>query len=259
MSPRATFKARLKARDPMYGCFVSLACPDLVEMVGYAGFDFVLIDAEHGTFSPESLVNMVRAAEIANLPAVVRLPSGANHHILGVLEMGAAGFMVPHVGSVEQTREIVNSAYYPPLGHRGISSRTRSAQHGMVRPANYLPSQADQTSVIVMIEDKATIPHVPAIAAVPGVDAVFVGPSDLSASLGCMANPKHPDVVAALANIHKSVIDAKGPALATTIQTPADVAALAKSGVSMFCMNAIYIFATRLQEVVAELRPEAKK
>lgn len=255
MTPRASFKARLRARDPMYGCFVGLPSPAMVEMVGYAGFDFVIIDVEHGTFSPESIEHMVRAADIANIPALVRLPSGSNYHILGALEMGAAGFMVPHVGSVAQTREIVASAYYPPLGHRGISSRTRAAQHGMVRPANYLPSQAEQTSVILMIEDKDTIPEVGAMAKVEGVDAMFVGPSDLSASLGRMANPKHPDVVGALDRIFKDVIAAKGPALATTIQTPADVADLAKAGVTMMCMNATYIFATRLQEVVGELRP----
>ena len=258
MSPRARLKAKFRAREHMFACFVSLPSPDMVEMVGYAGFDYVIIDAEHGTISPETMLHMIRAADVAGIPALVRLPSGAEFHVLGALEMGAAGVQVPHVRNAEQAREIVKYALYSPLGERGISSRTRAAMHGMVRPAEYLPSQAEQTSVVLMIEDAASIPEVDAIASVPGVDAIFVGPSDLSASLGCIGNPKHPDVVSALDTIHRKVLAANGPALVTTIQTAADIPGIRAAGATALCLNAVYILATRLQAVMQELRATAK-
>ncbi|GGJ05544.1 HpcH/HpaI aldolase family protein [Neoroseomonas lacus] len=258
MSQRATLKAKLRAREPMFACFCSMPSPDMVEMIGYAGFDYVIIDAEHGTISPETMVHMIRAADVAGIPALVRVPSASEFHILGVLEMGAAGVQVPHVRNADQAREIVKHALYSPLGERGISSRTRAAMHGMVRPADYLSSQAQQTSIVLMIEDAATIPEVDAIARVPGVDAIFVGPSDLSASLGRIGNPKHPDVVAALDTIHRKVLAAEGPALATTIQTAADIPAIRAAGATALCLNAVYILATRLQAVVKELHPEVR-
>jgi len=257
LAPRARLKAKLRARDPMFACFCSMPSPDMVEMIGYAGFDYVIIDAEHGTISPDQMVHMIRAADAANIPALVRVPSGSEYHILSVLEMGAAGVQVPHIRNAEEARAVVRYALYAPHGARGISSRTRAAMHGMVRPAEYLPSQAEQTSVLLMIEDAEAIPHVEAIAAVPGVDAIFVGPSDLSASLGHIGNPKHPEVVAALETIHGKLRAADGPALVTTIQTAADVPAIRAAGATALCLNSVYILATRLQAVMQELRPGA--
>ena len=138
MSERDPFKLRLRRRDVMFGCFVGQPSPAIAEMVGYAGFDYVIVDLEHGPTGLETLENMLRAAQAAGAASLVRLPSPAQADILRVLDAGADGILVPHVESAADARAVVAHAYYPPAGQRGISTVSRAARHAIVSPQQHL-------------------------------------------------------------------------------------------------------------------------
>src|SRR5262249_44263908 len=131
--------------------------PAVVEMVGYAGFDYVIIDLEHSAIGLETLENMLRAAQAVDVAALVRLPGPAQNDILRVLGVGAEGILVPHVESAEQARKVVDTAYYPPLGQRGISTVSRAAHHALANPQAYLASANARTTVMLMIESPGAI------------------------------------------------------------------------------------------------------
>src|SRR6188508_1524597 len=152
MSERDPFKLRLRRRDVMFGCFVGQPSPALAEMVGYAGFDYVILDLEHGPTGLETLENMLRAAQAAGAASLVRLPSPAQADILRVLDAGADGILVPHVESVADAQAVVAHAYYPPAGQRGISTVSRAARHAIVSPQQHLAGANQRTAVMLMVE-----------------------------------------------------------------------------------------------------------
>jgi 4-hydroxy-2-oxoheptanedioate aldolase len=255
-SPSARFKDRLHRRDMQFGFFIGLPSPALVEMIGWAGFDFVIIDTEHGPMSLETVEHMLRAAEGAGMAALVRVPGAGAAHILPVLDIGASGILVPHVSSVEVARDVVAEAYYPPLGRRGISTVSRGARYGLGDGAAYLAKRAQETSVVLMIEDAATLPLVGEIAALPGVDAIFIGPNDLAASLGHAGQPNHPDVQAAIAGIRAAVLPRDGVALASIGgRAPGDAEKQRQAGISMVCFSTPLLIANALKDLMKQVRP----
>ena len=241
----STFKQRLRGSVPLHGFFMGQPNPAVVEMIGWAGFDFVIVDMEHGPAGLETLEHLLRAADGAGVAGLVRVAGSDAASMLHALDCGAAGILVPHVTDADVARRVVQHAYYPPLGTRGINSITRAGRHGMAGP-NFLRDQAERTAVLAMIEDLAALEHVDAIARVPGIDAVFVGPADLAASMGHPGNPRHPDVLAAVDAIWPAVLAAKGPALATTARSPQDAGDLARIGIRMLCFNTTTLLATAL-------------
>jgi 4-hydroxy-2-oxoheptanedioate aldolase len=249
----ASFKAAMKSRKPVYGLFVGQAAPSVVEIIGYAGFDFCIVDMEHGPAGFETLENMIRAAEVSGIACMARVPNGTADEILRTLDAGAAGILVPHVKSAEIAQDIVSSAYYPPFGKRGISGVARGARYSFGGGVKYFETQGARTTVWVMIEDKEAIPHAGAISNMPGVDAVFVGPSDLSASLGHPGNTGHPEARAALDGLWKVL--SKGQAgVATAVPTAEEAKRLAGEGVSAFCFNAVQVLAGGLKSLAAAVK-----
>ena len=144
--------------------------------------DFVVIDTEHGPGDQIPLSQHLTAAAAAGIPALVRV--GNVSEILRVLDLGAAGIIAPHISSVEQAEAVVRAASYPPRGDRGFATYTRSGRHGLIGTAEHLHNAATRTVVILMIEDGAGVAAAEQIAAVDGVDGLFVGPADLSVALG---------------------------------------------------------------------------
>jgi 2-keto-3-deoxy-L-rhamnonate aldolase RhmA len=187
--------ALLRGTRPLLGMFIGLPAPALVEMCGHAGFDFVIIDNEHGPASIETTEHMLRAAKSAGVIPVVRTVEA---DILRVLDIGASGIQVPQVDSAEQTRRIVAAAKYPPAGTRGAAFSTRAAGYGFFGGAAHAETSNTGIAVVVMAETREAIENIDAIVAVPGVDAVFFGPNDLSFSMGHPAQMKHPEVVEAI-------------------------------------------------------------
>jgi 4-hydroxy-2-oxoheptanedioate aldolase len=188
------FKAALKSGErPQIGLWLGLADPICAEICAGAGFDWLLIDGEHAPNDIRSILAQLQA--VAPYPAhpIVRPVSGDVQIIKQLLDIGAQTLLVPMVETVEQARHLVAATRYPPRGIRGVGAAlARASQWNRV--TSYLQKADDQICLLVQVETRLGLKNLDAIAAVEGVDGVFIGPSDLSAALGYLGNPGHPDV-----------------------------------------------------------------
>lgn len=191
-----SFRDRL-AR-PLLGTFVKSASHQVLEILALGGLDCVVIDAEHAPFSPGDLDRMILAGRAGGLPVLVRVAGLEPAPIAACLDMGAAGIVVPHVRSAEEARMAVAAAKY--AGRRGFSPSPRAGGYGTRGADAYLAAADDETSVWCQIEDAEALDRLDEIAAVPGVDCLFVGRADLSLSLGATgtADPRVGDAVKAV-------------------------------------------------------------
>lgn len=171
------------ARENCAGLFVMLTDPALVEIAGLAGFDFVVVDTEHGPASAESVEHLVRAADAVGVSCLVRVPARGFAQVQRALDAGAAGIVAPHVVSRVDAEALVAAVRYPPAGRRGFAGTARSGRYGMV-PRDAALAGGDDLLAVAQIEDAAALDRLDEIACTPGLDAVLVGPSDLSVSLG---------------------------------------------------------------------------
>lgn len=188
-------KARLRRGEPAIGVSIMIPSPQIVEMVGRIGFDWVLLDCEHGTISIESLETMTMAAEASGITAVARPGSIDPGDLLEVLERGVAGVQVPHVGSAAQARQVVEAVKYHPQGKRGLAARTRPAAYGLgVSLDEYTRAANDETLVCIQLESASALREIDEMLDVDGVDVFFLGPSDLSQSLGHPGSTDHAEV-----------------------------------------------------------------
>ncbi|MDB5568889.1 MAG: 2,4-dihydroxyhept-2-enedioate aldolase [Hyphomicrobiales bacterium] len=190
------FKAALRAGKPQIGLWVALANPLSAELVAGTGFDFLVIDGEHAPNDIPLIMAQLQAVAASTAHPVVRPPIGETHLIKQVLDIGAQTVLVPIVETVEQTRQLVQAMRYPPEGVRGVATLTRAAQFG--RATDYLKTANEEVCLLVQVETRRGLENLDAIAAVEGVDGVFIGPSDLAAALGHLGDPMHPEVVAAI-------------------------------------------------------------
>jgi 2-dehydro-3-deoxyglucarate aldolase/4-hydroxy-2-oxoheptanedioate aldolase len=161
------------------GTFLSIGSPAVTELAAECGFDWVLIDLEHGCESESALPNQLRALRGSNTLAIVRVSAPHADLISRVLDWGAHGIMVPHVNTVEEARHCVDAAYYPPRGHRGVSRTVRTYGSGMRLPEGEMPKPI----ILAQIETASAVDQACEIAAVDGIDALFIGPADLSFDL----------------------------------------------------------------------------
>jgi 2-dehydro-3-deoxyglucarate aldolase len=193
------FRRALLAREQLIGCWASLASPISTEVLGYSGFDWLLIDGEHAPNDLQSIMLQLMALKDSPSAAVVR-PQWAEPILLKrLLDLGVYNFLMPFIESAEQAAQAVAATRYPPRGIRGIAIAHRSNRYGHV--PDYFEQIDDNISVLIQIESRAGVDAVEEIAKVDGVDALFIGPSDLSASLGHFGKPNHPEVQAAMAHV----------------------------------------------------------
>lgn len=192
-----TFKARLKAGEPQIGLWLGLADAYCAELAANAGFDWLLIDGEHAPNDLRSLLGQLQA--VAPYPAqpVIRPVLGDTALIKQVLDIGAQTLLVPMVETAEQAQDLVRAVTYPPHGVRGVGSALARASRWNTVPG-YLDKADEEMCLLVQIENQQGLANLDAIAAVDGVDGVFIGPADLSASMGHRGNPGHPEVQAAI-------------------------------------------------------------
>jgi 4-hydroxy-2-oxoheptanedioate aldolase len=187
-------KAKLARGELVVGSFVFVPSAALTEIIGLIGFDFVVVDMEHGPVSYEAAEAMVRAAELSGSTPFVRVPHNSRHLILRALDTGAAGVHVPDVSDVEAARSAVESVKYGPKGHRGLAN-VRAARYGLQGSlADYAQVANDQTMVIVHIEEVKAIQNLDLLLEQEGVDVYYLGPVDLSNSLGIPGQTKDPRV-----------------------------------------------------------------
>jgi 4-hydroxy-2-oxoheptanedioate aldolase len=243
--------ALLAGDQPLFGMFVGIASPAIVEMCGYAGFDFVVLDNEHGPASIESTENLIRAARCANVIPVVRT---LESDILRVLDIGASAIQVPQVNTAEQARRIVAAAKYPPVGSRGAAFSPRAAGYGFFGGQPHAQRSNEGTSVILMIETKQALDNLDEILAVPGIDAIFIGPNDLSFSMGHQGNQKHPDVVAAIETAIKKIARTRvAPGLMTVAVE--DYRKYAALGARYLTTQIAVVLGAALKSAVAAVKP----
>ena len=187
--PRMPFDARLRGMlasgEPLRGMFVGLPAPALVEMCAFAGFDFVVIDNEHGSADLQTTENMLRAARASGIAPIVRCLS---HDIARVLDLGTSGIQVPMISTAAEAEDLVRRVRYPlpggKGGQRGVAFSNRAAGYGAFGGADHIRRSNDSIGIIAMIETPEGVANAFDIASVPGVDAVFVGPTDLAHSMG---------------------------------------------------------------------------
>lgn len=209
----------LLAGKRLIGCWCSLANPISTEVLGVAGFDWVLLDGEHSPNDVTTFIPQLMALKDSRSAPMVRPASNNAVEIKRLLDAGFYNFLIPFVESADEARHAVAATRYPPQGIRGVSVSQRSNRYGTV--ANYLQDINQEICVAVQIESRAGVAAVREIAAIDGVDCIFVGPSDLAAALGHLGNAAHPEVQAAIAQIFA---DAKacGKAVGTLAPVEAD-------------------------------------
>ena len=180
------------------GTWLLSASPLMAEAVGLAGFDWAVVDMEHSPLDLMPVVGMLQAIAGTPMTPVLRVPWNDTVTIKRVLDAGATTLMVPFVQNVEEAQRAVDSTRYPPMGIRGMAGMSRGARYGTV--SDYLTSANDGICVILQIETILAVDHLEAIVSVDGVDALFLGPADLSASMGFVGQITHPSVIAVLAD-----------------------------------------------------------
>ncbi len=221
-------KAKLAAGEPAFGLSVMIPSPQVVESAAGLGFDWVLIDCEHGTIGVESMELMIMAAEACGVTPIVRPRTNAAADILQAMDRGAQGVQVPHVDDAERARAVVRAAKFHPQGERSLAAGTRASGYGLRGGVGDFIEEANrETLICVQIEDASALAHLDEILRVEGVDVFFVGPSDLSQSMGYPGNPRAAPVATAIDETLAAIVAAGKtpgmPAAADAVQ-----AALAK-------------------------------
>lgn len=200
-----TTKAKLKAGETVIGCFVRYPEPSLIELLALQGWDFLVLDGEHGTMGLRDLENMVRACEIRDVTPIVRVSTNLQPIILRFMDTGAQGAQVPWINSGADAEAAVRSVKYFPEGARGMAG-VRAADFAQTLPQDEYAKKANaETMVICQIESPEAVENASDIASVKGVDAVFIGPSDFSQSHGYTGQPKHPKMQEAMQRVTDDV------------------------------------------------------
>ncbi len=194
--PRNTFKHALSNCQWQVGLWSSLCSPIVAEILAGAGFDWIVIDGEHGPNDIQSLLAQLQAMRGGTAEPVFRVPWNDAVIIKRALDVGARSLLIPFVQSAAEARAAVAATRYPPLGIRGVSIAPRANDYGRIR--EYHHNAHLDTCVLVQLESRAALKEIEAIAAVEGVDGLFIGPSDLAADFGQLGNPRHPEVQAAI-------------------------------------------------------------
>jgi 2-dehydro-3-deoxyglucarate aldolase len=194
-----TFRRDILAGQRLIGCWSSLANPITTEILGLAGFDWLLLDAEHAPNDVLTLIPQLMALKDSPSAPVVRPPVNDAIILKRLLDAGFYNFLIPFVESAEQARRAVAATRYPPAGIRGVAVAQRSNRYGTV--PDYFTTVNDQICVLVQIENRAGLENLDGICAVEGVDGIFIGPSDLAAALGHLGNAGHAEVQRAMRDI----------------------------------------------------------
>ena len=204
----STFRQKLQDGKTLFGLWQALANGYTAEICARAGYDWLLFDGEHSPNTAQTLLAQLQAVAPFSVEAIARVPIGEPVYIKQYLDIGFSTLLVPMVESAEQARAIVSATRFPPRGIRGVASATSRAS-GFGADGDYLAQAHERVTVIAQIESRAALEAIDEIAAVEGVDALFIGPADLAGSLGHLGAPTHPAVQTAIARA-KSRIDASG-------------------------------------------------
>jgi 4-hydroxy-2-oxoheptanedioate aldolase len=254
-----TLRRRVLAGETLIGTLMFSASPFLAEVVARAGLDWVLVDLEHGTAAEADLLPMFLAIESAGSEPLVRVEIGTRIRVGRALDMGARGVMVPQAETTDDARAMVRWMRAQPTGERGIALYTRGMNYGADGHEGATTVHEDLLA-IVQIENRSALEQVDAIAAVDGVDVLFIGPADLSHALGIGGQFEHPDFVAAADRVAAAAL-AHGKAAGILVSNPADVGGYASKGFTFFAIateaNILGEAAGKLLRAAREVAAEA--
>ena len=240
------------SRRMVIGPFSKSTDPAFIEIMGHAGFDFVVLDLEHGPNTVQSLQNLVRGAEVSGILPIVRVKEEAGALIGEVLDVGACGIQVPKVTCGKDVAETLRAARFAPLGMRGVCRFVRAAGYSSTDRYRYF-SQSNDAIIVLQLEGAEAISHLEEILEVAGVDIIFVGPYDLSQSLGIPGDVESPRVVEAM----RTVVDRclkKGMVAGTLVDTLENAKRWRDAGVKYLCYSVdVGIFTERCREIVRTL------
>ena len=246
-------KQRLRAGQASIGVFQNVVSPSISELFGLVGFEFICIDAEHGPMAVESCEAMIRAADAAGVPAIVRIAENTPQNILRYLDAGALGVQIPMVNTAEQAQAVVSAVKYPPVGRRGLAA-VRANGWGLAGNLGDYTRQANaETLVVVQVETTQAIENLDAILAVEGVDVVFLGPTDLSTSLGYPGEPNRAEVQEVIGSLVKR-IHAAGRASGTIAYDSAAIDRVKQRGVQYILGGLVPLLVSASRSYLAEVR-----
>jgi 4-hydroxy-2-oxoheptanedioate aldolase len=224
-------KQKLREGQSVFGGLLRTPEPTFVEVLGYAGYDYVVLDAEHGAHSFEALDTLILSAYASNVTPIVRINDNTPGLIMRVLDLGAQGVLVPHIRNADDARRAVSAALYPPDGSRGIGPN-RGSQFGAIPYDEYFKSINEEVAVMLMMEEAGAVEAIDAITDVRGITALSIGLSDLSGSLGVPGQANHPSVQAAVDTL-MSMAARKGIPVSLSVRGVEEVRDALKRGARM--------------------------
>lgn len=247
---RLELKARLATGEALLGVLVRLAGDDLVEMCGWTGFDFVVIDCEHGPADVALLRQHIMAAELHGMPALVRLGAVEPALALRAMDQGATGVLAPHLDTVADAEALVVAVHYPPLGKRGFAAYTRAGDFGTADPTELRQAYLERTLVLGMIESPTAVANAHDIIATPGLDGIMIGPADLRASSG----PDDPSPADSMATVNAE-LRVQGAYRMDIVPNPAAAQAAFEDGANLVVYNLMHAMVAMLSDLNVA-RPE---
>ncbi|HVM30894.1 MAG TPA: aldolase/citrate lyase family protein [Candidatus Limnocylindrales bacterium] len=256
-TPLEPLRARILRGETTLGTFLNLGSPVAAELCGQAGFDWLILDMEHGALTEAGLLQMLHAVAATPAEAVVRVEEGTRLRIGRALDLGARALMVPRVDTAEQARQAVSFVRYPPSGTRGIALPTRFAGYGRLTHADVATAHEDVT-LMIQVESQAAVDAADEFASIDGVDVLFVGPTDLSHDLGVPGDIGSGEYRRAVERVGRAANDA-GKAAGVLLWTIDDMALYADAGYRVYALGSdggSVVTAARRQ--VAEFRERAK-
>ena len=195
-------KQRLQAGEQILGTMVTtFTSPDIARLLQNAGFDYFIVDCEHGAFTTREVANILAEARGIGLPGLVRIPEMRREHALKFMEMGAAGLLLPNTESAEQARMLVDCVKYAPLGHRGVSLSRPHTDFKKVNGVEYMKQANENSLLLCQIESRAGVEHIEEILAVEGIDVAFIGPNDMTQDYGKLDQFDDPEIMAAFERV----------------------------------------------------------
>lgn len=247
-------KERLLRGETLAGAFVNVFAPELVELCTLAGLDFVILDGEHAALTPETAAQLYRAAEARALPCVTRIGVRHPQVIQQYLESGAFSVLFPLVSTPEDARQAVDAVKYPPQGRRGVAP-SRVSGWGLLPGglSEHVVRSNRETLVAVQIETQEAVGHFEGILTVEGVDLLFFGPSDLSASLGLAGQIDHPRVVSLIEELGRAALQA-GKVVGTIARTPEEVRFWRDRGFRWLCTGLPQLLTSGIEGYLAGFR-----
>lgn len=246
------FRKDLIARKKLIGCWCSLGSEITTEIMGQAGFDWLLLDGEHAPNDVLSFIPQLMALKDSASAPVVRPPWNDTVVIKRLLDIGFYNFLVPFIESADEARSAVAATRYPPQGVRGVSVGHRSNRYGMVK--DYFQAVNDNIAVIVQIESRKAVDAIDEICAVDGVDCLFIGPSDLAAGFGHLGNPLHPEVQDAMKKVLASA-EAHGKPVGILAPVEADARRYLEMGATLIAVGSdLGLFSGASQTLRAKYR-----